>query len=82
MTVSFAFAGQFVDTIVVIVIAFGGTYDAWTLLKLIFSGYMGKVIYEVMMTPITYLVVNGLKRSEGIDVFDNNTDFNPFHGAK
>ncbi len=81
-TIGSTVAGQLVDTIVVIVLAFGGTYDGWTLLKLIFSGYFGKVIYEVVMTPVTYLVVNGLKRAEGVDVFDNSTDFNPFHGEK
>jgi queuosine precursor transporter len=36
------------------------------------------VTYEATMTPFTYLVVNGLKRAEGIDVFDKGTDFNPF----
>jgi hypothetical protein len=30
------------------------------------------------MTPVTYLVVNRLKRAEGVDVFDVATDFNPF----
>jgi hypothetical protein len=35
------------------------------------------------MTPFTYLVVNKLKKAEGVDVYDVNTDFNPFHaGAK
>jgi hypothetical protein len=28
-----------------------------------------------------YWIVNFLKRSEGVDVFDRDTDFNPFHGA-
>ena len=47
-------------------------------MNLIISGYLFKVIYEAAMTPFTYLVVNGLKRTEGIDVFDKDTDFNPF----
>ena len=46
--------------------------------NLIISAYLFKVIYEAAMTPFTYLVVNGLKRAEGIDVFDKGTDFNPF----
>ena len=29
-------------------------------------------------TPLTYLVVNGLKKAEGVDVYDEGTDFNPF----
>jgi len=36
------------------------------------------VIYEVVATPITYWIVNKLKRAEGIDVYDRGTNFNPF----
>lgn len=81
-TIGSTAVGQMVDTVVVIVIAFGGTVGISTLVNLIFSGYIGKVVYEAAMTPVTYLVVNGLKKSEGIDVYDTNTDFNPFHGDK
>jgi len=48
------------------------------ILKLIFSGYVIKVVYETLMTPVTYAVVNFLKRSEGVDYFDRGTNFNPF----
>lgn len=81
-TIGSTAVGQMVDTVVVIVIAFGGTVGISTLVNLILSGYIGKVVYEAAMTPVTYLVVNGLKKSEGIDVYDTNTDFNPFHGDK
>jgi len=30
------------------------------------------------MTPVTYLAVNSLKRSEGVDVYDVDTNFSPF----
>jgi len=77
-TVGSTVAGQFVDTVIVILIAFGGR-TAWsTMLNLIVSGYVGKVLYEVLATPFTYLIVNRLKRAEGVDVFDRDTDFNPF----
>ena len=42
------------------------------------SGYAIKVAYEALATPLTYAVVNGLKRAEGLDVYDEGTDFNPF----
>jgi hypothetical protein len=42
------------------------------------SGYLAKVIYEILLTPVTYWIVNSLKRAEGIDVFDHDTNFNPF----
>jgi hypothetical protein len=48
---------------------------------LIFWGYWFKVIYEVVATPITYWIVNNLKRAEGIDVYDRGTNFNPFARA-
>ena len=77
-TVGSTVTGQFVDTTTVILIAFGG-WTAWTtMLNLIVSGYVAKVLYEVLATPLTYLIVNKLKRAEGVDVYDRNTDFNPF----
>jgi uncharacterized PurR-regulated membrane protein YhhQ (DUF165 family) len=50
-----------------------------TLATLALSAYLGKVIYEVVATPLTYAVVGFLKRSEGLDAFDYHSDFNPFH---
>src|SRR5688572_17962513 len=77
-TVGSTVTGQLVDTTVLILIAFGGR-TAWsTMLNLIISGYLAKVLYEALATPVTYLVVNRLKRAEGVDVYDRDTDFNPF----
>jgi uncharacterized PurR-regulated membrane protein YhhQ (DUF165 family) len=45
---------------------------------MIASSYAVKVIFEVVATPLTYLVVDWLKRVEGVDVFDDRTNFNPF----
>lgn len=77
-TVGSTITGQFVDTTVVILIAFGGRTPWGTMLNLMISGYVGKVLYEVLATPVTYLIVNRLKRSEGVDVFDRETNFSPF----
>lgn len=77
-TVGSTVAGQAVDTIVVMTLAFAFTVNAGTIVKLIVDGYLFKVVYEVAATPLTYAVVNWLKRSEGIDAFDLNTSFNPF----
>jgi uncharacterized integral membrane protein (TIGR00697 family) len=77
-TIGSTVAGQLVDSIIVIVLIFAGTTTWSKIANLIISGYLFKVIYEASMTPVTYLVVNGLKRAEKIDVFDQNTDFNPF----
>ena len=81
-TVGSTVVGQAVDTSIVIIIIFAGTAGWMTIGNLILSGYIAKVIYEAVMTPFTYLVVNALKRAEGIDVYDVATDFNPFAKAK
>ena len=77
-TVGSTVVGQAVDSTIVMFLAFGGTQSVRTILILIISGYLGKVLYEVVATPLTYAVVNFLKRSEGVDVYDTHTDFNPF----
>ena len=59
-------------------LAFAGTTSAANIANMIFSGYFGKVLYEVAMTPVTYAVVGYLKRIEQIEVFDRHTDFSPF----
>jgi len=37
-----------------------------------------KVFWEMLLTPVTYGVVNMLKRREGLDVYDQGTNFTPF----
>ena len=77
-TVGSTVVGQGVDTILVMVLAFGGIMSNTDIFRAIISGYTAKVLYEVAMTPLTYLVVNFLKRREGVDVLDVDTRFNPF----
>lgn len=81
-TIGSTAVGQFVDTIVVMVLAFGGSLSLSTIGTLLLSGYLGKVLYEAAATPLRYLIVNSLKRAEGVDIYDTATDFNPFHGSK
>src|SRR3984885_7823602 len=76
-TVGSTIIGQAVDTTIVIVFIFWGQ-PLSVMFRLIVSGYLFKVVYEVLATPLTYLVVNSLKRAEGVNVFDRTTNFNPF----
>ncbi len=78
-TVGSTVVGQAVDTLVVMVVAFVGTVKLETIAISVVSAYLFKVVYEVVATPLTYLVVNSLKRSEGMDPFDYGTRFSPFH---
>ena len=77
-TVGSTVTGQAVDTAVVILVAFWGAHPARMLAWMIFSSYLVKVVVEVVATPFTYLVVGRLKRAEGVDAFDDRTNFNPF----
>jgi uncharacterized integral membrane protein (TIGR00697 family) len=80
-TIGSTMVGQAVDTAVVMVLAFGGSLRPSIILNLVISGYLGKVLYEAAATPLTYAVVNFLKRKEGVDAFDRGVNFNPFHAA-
>ncbi len=76
-TIGSTVTGQAVDTALVILIAFWGT--SWkTIGIVILSSYLTKVVYEVLATPLTYLVVNWLKRVEQVDTFDRQENFSPF----
>lgn len=81
-TISSTAVGQLVDTVVVMTLAFGGSQPASVIGNLILFGYLGKVLYEAAATPLTYMIVNALKRKEGVDVFDHRTQFNPFRSGE
>lgn len=78
-TIGSTVVGQGVDTVLVITLTFGGKYPVRELINIIGTGYLLKVSYEVLATPLTYLVVGWLKRNEHADAFDRHEDFNPFH---
>lgn len=78
-TVGSTIVGQGVDTVLVMVLLFAGSQPPGLIVRLILSGYLFKVVYEVLATPLTYAVVNFLKRAEGVDYYDRHTNFSPFH---
>lgn len=77
-TIGSTVVGQAVDTTVVMFAGFYGMRPLSVILRLIVAGYLIKVIYETLMTPATYAIVNFLKRTEGVDYFDYQTNFSPF----
>jgi hypothetical protein len=81
-TIGSTVVGQAIDSVLVMFIGFYGVVPVGTIVRLIVSGYLAKVIYETLMTPLTYVVVGYLKRKEKVDFFDYQTDFNPFAGSK
>ncbi|HEX7034791.1 MAG TPA: queuosine precursor transporter [Pseudomonadales bacterium] len=77
-TIGSTMVGQAVDSALFYPIAFLGIWEPGTMLKVIAFNWGFKVGVEVVLTPLTYLVVNGLKRAEQEDYFDEHTDFTPF----
>jgi queuosine precursor transporter len=76
-TIGSTLVGQGFDSLVFIVLAFVGTIPLWAMVSAIVAQWLVKSAYEALATPITYLVVNRLKRTEGVDVYDRDTPFNP-----
>jgi len=79
-TIGSTVAGQGVDSLIFYPLAFWGA-QGWTpglVLKVLVTQWVLKVSWEAILTPVTYLVVNFLKRREGVDVYDNTTNFTPF----
>jgi uncharacterized integral membrane protein (TIGR00697 family) len=78
-TIGSTLVGQAIDTISFVLIAtLFGVFPWGIALSLIVSNYIFKVFIEAAMTPLTYRIVNFLKRAEREDYFDVDTDFNPF----
>lgn len=77
-TISSTIAGEGVDTILFATVAFAGVIPWNSLIMVIISGYVAKVLIEVLFTPITYVVVRKLKKLEGVDVYDYGVNYNPF----
>lgn len=77
-TIASTVAGEGIDTVLFMFVAFAGVLPLAAIFILILSEYAIKVAYEVAATPITYKVIGWLKRKEGIDVYDRGIDYNPF----
>ncbi len=79
-TISSTVFGQGVDSLLFYPLAFWGA-GGWSneaVLTVMVTNWGLKVLWEVVLTPVTYAVVGFLKRAEGVDVFDEATDFTPF----
>jgi len=79
-TIGSTVVGELVDSLVFYPVAFLGA-PGWPLervLRILFTNYALKVAWEVVATPLTYGIVGFLKRAEGEDYYDYDTDFTPF----
>jgi uncharacterized integral membrane protein (TIGR00697 family) len=79
-TIGSTIVGEAVDSLIFYPAAFLGV-KGWSndlVLQVMIGNYLAKVGWEVVNTPVTYRIVNFLKRSEHEDYFDRDTDFTPF----
>ncbi len=77
-TIASTIFGELADSLIFYPIAFYGLWSNDLLISVMIGNYFIKVMWEVLATPFTYLIVGFLKRSENEDYYDKNTDFNPF----
>ena len=82
-TIGSTVVGQGLDSLIFYPLAFYGLagWPPEQLYQVVLSQWLIKTVWEAALTPVTYLVVGALKRREGIDVFDEGTDFTPFRAG-
>ena len=77
-TIGSTIVGQGFDSLIFYPLAFFGVWPAELLLAVMTSNFLLKVGWEAALTPVTYRIVGWLKRAEGVDIYDIDTDFTPF----
>lgn len=74
------FVGQGLDSLIFYPVAFLGL-EGWPtdeLFKTVLSQWAIKTGWEILLLPVTIAIVLALKKREGVDIYDDKTDFTPF----
>lgn len=77
-TIGSTMVGELFDSALFYTIAFYGVMTNEQLITVTLTQYVLKSGWEVLATPLTYVIVNTLKRLENEDYYDRNTRFTPF----
>ena len=79
-TIGSTLFGEAVDSALFYPLAFynSGIIPNEALPKVMLAQFILKTLVEEVFTPVTYKIVAFLKRTEGIDHYDRDTDFTPF----
>ncbi len=77
-TIGSTFFGQAVDSLIFYPVAFLGIWSVQQVVTVMFTNWLLKVLWEALLTPVTYAVVGWFKAREGVDIYDTGTDFSPF----
>ncbi len=81
-TIGSTLVGQGLDSLVFVTVAFFGTVPPSVIVSAAVAQWIFKSLYETAATPLTYLIVNNLKRTEGVDVYDRDVSLNPLPLSK
>jgi queuosine precursor transporter len=81
-------AGRFIISSAIgsLILQFVGTTTAWLgdlkfntqILPFVVFSYSYKIIFEVVTAPVGVYICRWLKNAENIDIYDKNTNYNPF----
>ena len=77
-TIGSTIVGEGADSIIFNIIAFGGIFAINDLITVIVTGFVLKTLYEIVATPLTYIVVGYLKNAEEVDKYDEDISYSPF----
>ncbi len=77
-TIGSTMVGELFDSALFYTIAFYGVMTNEQLITVTLTQYVLKTLWEVLATPLTYVIVNTLKRLENEDYYDRSTSFTPF----
>ncbi len=80
-TIGSTIFGQAVDSAIFYPVAFLGVWETEAVVTVMFTNWALKVLWEAVLTPVTYAVVGWMKAREGVDVYDTGTEFSPFAKA-
>ena len=74
-TITSTILGEAIDTAIFITIAFWGQLPNEILIHMIINQSIFKILIEIIATPITYKVINKVKKIENEDAYDNNIKY-------
>ncbi|HEY8462495.1 MAG TPA: queuosine precursor transporter [Bacillota bacterium] len=77
-TIGSTLVGELLDSVVFVYGAFWGVWEHSLIVSVFVSNYIFKTGYEIVVTPLTYLITGWLKRAEQEDHYDVDADYNPF----
>lgn len=77
-TIGSTLVGQLIDSVLFVIIAFGGVWENSLVIRVLISNYIFKTMYEVIATPLTYSITHWLKNKESEDHYDYEANYNPF----